>query len=147
MLVPKGKLGLALLKEYHDCSVVGHRGVKPFLVKLVKNYYWPNLQNNVEQYIKSCVTCQQNRTQFCKEARFLRPLPISTKCWKNVSMDLMIHLSEFKGFDSIMVVIDRVSKMTYFVPSWDIAMAQEVGRLHFNKVVKHHGMQKKHHFR
>ena len=45
----------------------------------------------VEQYVKSCVTCQQNRVQFRKEARLLKPLPIATKCWKSVSMDFMSH--------------------------------------------------------
>ena len=142
MLVPKGKLRLALLKECHDGPVAGHRGVKPTLAELVKNYYWPNLRDDVEQYVKSCVTCQQNRTQFRKEAGLLRPLPIPTKCWESVSMDFMTHLQESKGFDSIMVVVDRVSKMAHFVPTRDTATAQEVGRLYFDKVVKHHGMQK-----
>ena len=43
MLVPKGKLRLALLKNCHDGPVAGHRGVKPTLAELVKNYYWPKL--------------------------------------------------------------------------------------------------------
>ena len=119
-----------------------HRGVKPTLAELVKNYYWPNLRDDVEQYVKSCVTCQQNRTQFRKEAGLLRPLSIPTKCWESVSMDFMTHLPESKGFDSIMVVIDRVSKMAHFVPTRDTATAQEVSRLYFDKVVKHHRMQK-----
>ena len=62
MLVPKGKLRLTLLKECHDGPVAGHRDVKPTLAELVKNYYWPNLPDDVEQYVKSCVTCQQTRT-------------------------------------------------------------------------------------
>ena len=57
-------------------------------------------------------------------------------------MDFMTHLPESKGFDSIMVVVDRVSKMAHFVPTRDTATAQEVGRLYFDKVVKHYGMQK-----
>ena len=134
------KLRLALLKECHDGPVARHRGVKPTLAELVKNYYWPNLRDDVEQYVKSCVTCQQNRTQFLKEAGLLRPLPILTKCWESVSMDFMIHLPESKGFDSIMVVVDRVSKMAHFVATRDTATAQEVGRLYFDKVVKHHEM-------
>ena len=142
MLVSKGKVRLALLKECHDGPVAGHRGVKPTLAELVKNYYWPNLWDDVEQYVKSCVNCQQNRTQFRKEAGLLRPMPIPTKCWKSVSMDFMTHLPESKGFDSIMVVIDRVSKMAHFVPTRDTATAQEVGQFDFDKVVKHHEMQK-----
>ena len=49
MLVPKGKLRLALLKECHNSPVTGHCGVKPTLAELVKNYYWPNLQDDIEQ--------------------------------------------------------------------------------------------------
>ena len=142
MLVPKGKLRLALLKECHDGPVAGHRGLKSTLAELVKNYSYPNLWDDVEQYVKSCVTCQQNRTQFRKEAGLLRPLPIPTKCWESVLMDFMTHLLESKGFDSIMVVVDRVSKMAHFVPTRDIATTQEVGRLYFDKVVKHYGMHK-----
>ena len=123
MLVPKGKLRLALLKECHDGLVAGHRGVEPTLTELVKNYYWPNLWDDVEQYVKSCVTCQQNRTQFCKEAGLLRPLPIPTKCWKSVSMDFMTHLPVSKQFNPIMVVVDRVNKMAHFVPTRDTATA------------------------
>ena len=113
MLVPKGKLRLALLKECHDGPVAGHGGVKPTLSELVKNYYWPNLRNDVEQYVKSYVTCQQNRTQFRKEAGLLRPLSIPTKGWESISMDFMTHLLESKGFDSIMVVVDRVNQMAH----------------------------------
>ena len=57
-------------------------------------------------------------------------------------MDFMIHLPESKGFDSIMVVVDRVSKMAHFVPTRDTATTQEVGRLYFDKVVKHQRMHK-----
>ena len=57
-------------------------------------------------------------------------------------MDFMTHLQESKGFDSIMVVVDRVSKMAHFMLTRDTATAQEIGRLYFDKVVKHHGMQK-----
>ena len=38
MLVPKGKLRLAFLKECHDGLVADHRGVKLILAELVKNY-------------------------------------------------------------------------------------------------------------
>ena len=56
VLIPKSKLRLALLKECHDGPVAGHCGVKPTLVELVKNFYWPNLRDDMEQYVKSFVS-------------------------------------------------------------------------------------------
>ena len=57
MLVSKGKLRLALLKECYNVPVEGHRSMKPTLAELVKNYYLPDLRDDVEQYVKACVTC------------------------------------------------------------------------------------------
>jgi hypothetical protein len=47
-----------------------------------------------------------------------------------------------KGFDAIMVVVDRFSKMAHFIPTKESATAQETGRLFFTHVFKHHGLPK-----
>jgi len=47
-----------------------------------------------------------------------------------------------KGFDAIMVVVDRFSKMAHFIPTKDEATAQETGRLFFSHIFKHHGLPK-----
>jgi hypothetical protein len=49
-------------------------------------------------------------------------------------MDFMVSLPPSKGFDAIMVVVDRFSKMAHFIPTKDEATAQETGRLFFTHV-------------
>jgi len=51
-------------------------------------------------------------------------------------------LAPIKGFDAIMVMVDRFSKMVHFIPTKDEATAQETGRLFFTHVFKHHGLPK-----
>jgi hypothetical protein len=51
-----------LLKEGHDGPLTGHGGAKRTITFLKKSYYWPNLKDDVEEYVKTCLTCQQNRT-------------------------------------------------------------------------------------
>jgi len=58
--VPKGKFKDVLLKECHDGPLVGHGGMKCTITFLKKSYYWPNLKDDVEEYVKTCLTCQQN---------------------------------------------------------------------------------------
>jgi hypothetical protein len=41
-----------------------------------------------------------------------------------------------------MVVVDQFSKMAHFNPTKDEATAQEIGRLFFTHVFKHHGLPK-----
>jgi hypothetical protein len=139
LYVPKGRLRDVLLKECHDGPLVGHGGAKRTTTFLKKSYYWPNLKEDAEEYVKTCLTCQQNRVVNKKQTGLLRPLPIPEGPWENVSMDFMVSLPPSRGFDAIMVV-DRFSKMAHFIPTKENATAQETGRLFFTHVFKHHGL-------
>jgi hypothetical protein len=57
-------------------------------------------------------------------------------------MDFMVSLPSSRGFDTIMVVVDRFSKMAHFILTKENATAQETGRLFFTHVFKHHGLPK-----
>jgi hypothetical protein len=140
LYVREGRLRDVLLKECHDGPLAGHGGVKHTITFLKKSYYWPNLKEDAEEYVKTCLTCQQNRVVNKKQVRLLRPLPIPKGPWENVSMDFMVSLSPSRGFDAIMVVVDRFNKMAHFISTKESAMAQETGRLFFTHVFKHHGL-------
>jgi hypothetical protein len=73
---------------------------------LKKSNYWLNLKDCAEEYVKTCLTYQQNRTLNKKQAGLLQPLPIPEEPWESVSLDFMVSLPPSKGFDAIMVVVD-----------------------------------------
>jgi len=142
LYVPEGKMRDTILKECHDGPLVGHGGAKRTTTLLKKSYYWLNLKDSAEEYVKTCLTCQQNRTLNKKQAGLLQPLPIPEGPWESVSMDFMVSLPPSRGFDAIMVMMDRFSKMAHFIPTKDEATTQETGRLFFTHVFKHHGLLK-----
>ncbi len=117
-------------------------GAKRTTTFLKKSYYWPNLKEDAKEYMNICLTCQQNRVLNKKQAGLFRPLPISERRWESVSMDFMVNLPLLRGFDAIMVVVDRFNKMAHFIPTKENAMAQETRRLFFTHVFKHHGLPK-----
>ncbi len=112
-----------ILKECHDGPLAGHGGAKRTITLLKKSYYWPNLKDNAEEYVKTCLTCQQNRTLNKKQAGLLQPLPIPEGPWESVSMDFMVSLPPSRRFDAIMVVADQFCKMAHFIPTKDEATA------------------------
>ncbi len=57
-------------------------------------------------------------------------------------MDFMVSLPPSRGFDAIMVVVNRFNKMAHFIPTKDEATTQKIGRLFFTHVFKHHGLSK-----
>jgi len=82
LYVPKGKMRDTILKECHDGLLAGHGGAKHTTTLLKKSYYWPNLKDSAEDYVKTCLTCQQNRTFNKKQAGLLQPLLISGGSWE-----------------------------------------------------------------
>jgi len=82
LYVPKGKMRDTILKECHDGLLAGHGGAKHTTTLLKKSYYWPNLKDSAEEYVKTCLTCQQNRTFNKKQAGLLQPLLISGGSWE-----------------------------------------------------------------
>jgi len=112
-----------ILKECHDGPLAGHGGAKRTTTFLNKSYYWPSLKDSAEEYVKTCLTCQQNRTLNKKQASLLQPLLIPEGPWESVSMDFMVSLPPSRGVDAIIVVVDRFSKMAHFIPTKDEATA------------------------
>jgi hypothetical protein len=97
LYVPERKIKDTLLKECHDGPLASHGGAKRTTTFPKKSYYWPNLKDDAEEYVKTCLLCQQNRTLNKKKAGLLQPLPILEGPWESVSMDFMVSLPPSKG--------------------------------------------------
>ncbi len=58
LYVPEGRIRELFLKECHDGLLVGHGGAKRTTTFLKTSYYWPNLKDDAERYVKTCLVCQ-----------------------------------------------------------------------------------------
>jgi hypothetical protein len=61
LYLPEGKLRKEMMREYHDSPLVGHRNHKVTTSELSKKYYWPNMKEDVHNYVASCSKCQMNK--------------------------------------------------------------------------------------
>jgi hypothetical protein len=58
LYVSKGRMRDVLLKECHDSPLAGHGGAKRTTTFLKKSYYWPNLKDEAEEFVKTYLICQ-----------------------------------------------------------------------------------------
>ncbi|RVW64334.1 Transposon Ty3-G Gag-Pol polyprotein [Vitis vinifera] len=58
LYVPKwGNIRRNLIKECHDTKWVGHPGQQRTRALLESAYYWPQIWNEVEAYVRTCLVC------------------------------------------------------------------------------------------
>lgn len=46
-----------IIKELHDSTVGGHSGIIATYHRVKKLFYWPNIKNNIHQFIQNCDNC------------------------------------------------------------------------------------------
>jgi Integrase zinc binding domain len=64
ILVPESRdLRLCVLQSFHDHPVSGHFGVNKTLSVIRREYTWPNIQEFVADYVKSCTTCARSKAK------------------------------------------------------------------------------------
>jgi hypothetical protein len=78
-----------------------------------------------------------------KAARPLRSLPIPTWKWEDISMDFIVGLPRTaKGFVSIWVIVDRLTKIAHFLPVKTDHPATVYAKLYIARILSLHGVPK-----
>ena len=129
-----------LLKETHDALWSGHPGQQRTLALLAESYYWLCMEADVELYVRTCLVCQQDKTERKKVAGTLEPLPIPSRPWESVSMDFINDLPKVNDFTSIFVVVDRFSKYATFIVAPKVCSAEVAAQLFLKHIVKLWGL-------
>ncbi|GJP48626.1 hypothetical protein CLOM_g7917, partial [Closterium sp. NIES-68] len=130
-----------LLEEYHDVLYAGHFGSNKTLTGIAKQDYWPHLVDDVQKFFTSCDTCQLMKSSKQKKAGLLQPLPVPEQPWQVVSLDFITGLPPTtSGHDTILVVIDKFSKMGHFIPTHTTARTEETAQLFVRYIISQHGI-------
>ena len=99
------------------------------------------MKKDVADFIVKCLTCQQVKVEHQKPAGTLQILDILEWKWDKITMDLVTGLPRTtKGFDSIWVIIDRLTKTAHFLLMRMIYMAAQYARLYPDRIVPMHGV-------
>jgi hypothetical protein len=84
---------------------------------LKQHYWWTKMKIEIARYVAKCDTCRHVKAIHMKAAGPLQSLPIPTWKWEDISMDFIEGLPKTaKGFESIWVIIDWLTKTTHFLP-------------------------------
>ena len=73
---------------------------------VTRNYWWPGITRTVSAYVKGCNTCQLYKKFPQPLAGKLMSPESPVEPWKDISVNFIVRLSEAKGFNTLLVVVD-----------------------------------------
>ena len=75
------------------------------------------MKKDIAEYVAVCDVCQRVKAEHQKPAGLLQPLPIPEWKWVKLGMDFITGFPRTRsGYDSIWVVVDRLTKVAHFIP-------------------------------
>jgi hypothetical protein len=98
------------------------------------------MRKDINKFIRECDTCQQNKYENISLAGLLQPLPIPTKVWIDITMDIVERLPLSQGHSVILVVVDKLSKYANFTSLSHPYNAAKIAQLFIANVFKLHAM-------
>ncbi|EOY08667.1 Retrotransposon protein, Ty3-gypsy subclass, putative [Theobroma cacao] len=142
LYVPDGDgLRREILEEAHMAAYVVHPGATKMYQDLKEVYWWEGLKRDVAEFVSKCLVCQQVKAEHQKPAGLLQPLPVPEWKWEHIAMDFVTGLPRTSGgYDSIWIVVDRLTKSAHFLPVKTTYGAAQYARVYVDEIVRLHGI-------
>lgn len=130
---------LTLLQSCHDHHLAGHPGISKTTQLLCQQYFWPNVTQDVTCYVQSCPTCHHAKTVHHKPYGPLQFLPIPEQPWSSILMDFIEGLPMSSGHDTILVIVDQLTKMALFIPTHAEDDSPQLAKIFLAHIFSKHG--------
>ncbi|GKD75928.1 putative reverse transcriptase domain-containing protein, partial [Tanacetum coccineum] len=111
-----GDLRTLIMHESHKLKYSIHPGFDKMYQDMKKLYWWPNMKADIATYIHQWK-------------------------WDNIMMDFVTKLPKSsQGYDTIWVIVDRLTKSAIFVPMRETDPMDKLARMYLKEVVTRHGI-------
>ena len=139
--VPKDKeLRVEVIQLHHDVLAAGYGGRWKTVELVTRNYWWPGVTRDVGKYVEGCDLCQRIKNRTKELVGKLKLSEVPKKPWSHLTVDFITKLPVVAGKDVVLVVCDRLSKITHFVATTEGMSAEGLARLFWDNVWKLHGL-------
>jgi hypothetical protein len=133
-----------ILTEAHDSDYSIHPGSTKMYQDLKQKYWWYGLKRDVAAHVAMCDVCQRVKAEHQRLAGLLHPLKIPEWKWEEIGMDFIVGLPPSpKGYDSIWVIVDRLTKVAHFIPAMATYKGSQLAELYMDWIVCLHCVPKK----
>ncbi|GKD57348.1 putative reverse transcriptase domain-containing protein [Tanacetum coccineum] len=136
-----GDLRTVIMHESHKSKYSIHPGSDKMYQDMKKLYWWPNMKADIATYVSKCLTCAKVKAEHQRPSGLLVQPDIPQWKWDKITMDFVMKLPKSsQGYDTIWVIVDRLTKSTIFVPMRETDPMEKLARMYLKEVVTRHGI-------
>ncbi|KAJ0803307.1 putative nucleotidyltransferase, Ribonuclease H [Helianthus annuus] len=128
-----------ILNLCHSSPIGGHSGIHATTQRVKGMFFWKGITKMVRQFIRGCDVCMRAKHENVASPGLLQPLPIPNTVFTDISMDFIGGLPKSNGKDTILVVVDRLTKYSHFILLRHPFSAADVAQVFIDNVYKLHG--------
>lgn len=143
--VPKD-LRSKVVKSVHAHKLNGHRGIRKTTQQVSRYFKFEGIKKWVKKIVSECITCGRAKASRHLPYGKLQPLPVPIRNWESITFDHIVKLPPSREpmsgniWDSIFVVVDRLSKKAYFIPVKESSTAEDLAYVFFRNIYANHGL-------
>jgi hypothetical protein len=115
--VPNDKdLRCHIIEQHHDTRITRHAGHFKTPELVACNYWWLQMSCYISIYVKTSDLCNRMKLQHRRPFGELHPSEMPVAPWDTITVDFIVELPESHGYDTIMNIVDSVTKRVHFIP-------------------------------
>ena len=97
-------------------------------------------EQELVSFEQNCDICQRNKSENVPYPGLLQAISKRKQSWPHISMDFIERLPKSQGYDTILVVIDRLTKFGHFIILTHPFKAKNVAQVFLDNIYKIHGL-------
>ncbi|GJR03332.1 putative nucleotidyltransferase, ribonuclease H [Tanacetum coccineum] len=136
-----GGLRDLIMHESHKSKYSIHPGSDKMYQDLKKLYWWPNMKVEIATYVSKCLTYAKVKAEHQKPFGLIQQPEIPEWKWEKITMDFVSGFPRTpSGYDSIWVIVDRLTKSAHFLPMKKTDSIEKLAHLYLKELVCKHGV-------
>ncbi|MBW0480743.1 hypothetical protein O181_020458 [Austropuccinia psidii MF-1] len=141
VVIPRNEeLQLNILQKHHDSPLACHPGQEKTLKLIKSDFYWSGMNQFIKDYVSSFQQCLRNKNIHHKKFGLLKPIQIPYGPWSSLLMYFITQSHLSNKFDSILVAVERFSKMEIFIPTYGTITSLDLAQIFIDHLFSKHGL-------
>ncbi|XP_075111799.1 uncharacterized protein LOC142181975 [Nicotiana tabacum] len=129
-----------VMAEGYNFRYSVHQGSTKMYRDLMEIYWWNGMRRGVADFVSKCPNCQQVKAEHQRPGGLTQLMEIPMWKWEMINMDFLVGLPHTqRKFDSIWVIVDRLTKLAHFLPVKSTDTVEQYAQLYIKELVRLHG--------